>query len=93
MAAEKLKGIFLTGIVSAGFVIVVIFIVVVFTNIGQKIATAASIDYVDDKDAAIEQMLNDYKTKHDSIHNQQYNDIIQGFKTLETNIIDAIEKR
>ncbi len=94
MAAEKLRGIFLTGIVSAGFALLVIFIVVVFTGIGEKITNAVDKDYVDGKDKVLEQTFNKYKTEHIIFHEDQDTSVINVLDTIKQNqvlIIEAIK--
>ena len=74
MSAEKPRGIFLTGIVSAGFAILGMFVVVVFTGMGEKITNSVGKDYVDEKDKVLEQSFNDYKTEHNKSHEKEYED-------------------
>jgi len=87
MAAEKLRGTLLTGIVSAGFTVIVIFVVVTFTNIGDKILNAASVDYVDGKAAEIEQKFEKYKVDHTEVHQAEQVNIVDKLDT----IIKAVE--
>ncbi len=95
MAAEKLRGIFLTGIVSAGFALLVIFIVVVFTGIGEKITNSVGKDYVDEKDKVLEQSFDTYRMEHIKTHKTQDTTVIQGLGTIKFNqalIMEAIKE-
>ncbi len=83
MAAEKPKDIILTGMVSSLFSIVLLFIIVVTTGIGDKISDAATTDYVDEK-------FEQYKTKHDSVHSAQWTQFMELQDTNTNLIIEAI---
>lgn len=91
MAAEKLRGIFLTGIVSAGFALLVIFIVVVFTGIGEKITNAVDKDYVDGKDKVLEQSFDTYRTEHIKAHKTQDTTVLQGLDRIKLNQVSIME--
>ena len=94
MSAEKPRGIFLTGIVSAGFAILIIYIVFAFTNLGERILNAAPMDYVKEQDAKIVDDFEQYKTEHAEFHEKQINDIVQELDTIKSNqvlIINAVK--
>lgn len=96
MAAEKFKSTFLTGIVAAGFSILVIYVVFIFTNLGERILNAAPLDYVKEQDAKIVNDFEQYKTEHAEFHEKQNDDIIQEFDTIKNNqtlIINAIKEK
>ena len=94
MSAEKPRGIFLTGIVSAGFAILIIYVVFAFTDLGERILNAAPMDYVKEQDAKIVNDFELYKTEHAEFHEKQINDISQELDTIKSNqvlIIKAVK--
>ncbi len=94
MSAEKPRGIFLTGIVSAGFALLIICIVFTFTDLGERILNAAPMNYVKEQDAKIVDDFELYKTEHAEFHEEQRINIIQEFDTIKSNqgiIIKAVK--